>query len=303
MPSRGCSEAIESALGQTHPNVEIVVVDDGSTDGTLGVACQFEGERVRVIHQKNQGACAARNRAFQESSGDYVQFLDADDILHPEKLERQLRCLAEEPEGTVAIGPWVRFRGAVADADLTWSGPDWRDYEPATDWLLQASGQGGGMPTVVWLTPRTLAEAAGPWNKGHSSEPGRDALRALSRRPGRWHSARAPGILPRLACEQRQQPAERRLSPLELSGRRARRGCPPQPRRGCSGVPACVRGALAGGSMLLCTPGYPELSRKAEETCTGSRGAAPCSSNDPLGPSDPAPVRVEEAALRVQHVL
>ena len=160
------SEAIESALGQTHPNVEIVVVDDGSTDGTLGVACQFEGERVRVIHQKNQGACAARNRAFQESSGDYVQFLDADDILHPEKLERQLRCLAEEPEGTVAIGPWVRFRGAVADADLTWSGPDWRDYEPATDWLLQAWGQGGGMPTVVWLTPRTLAEAAGPWNKG-----------------------------------------------------------------------------------------------------------------------------------------
>ena len=160
------AETLSSVGEQSYANVEVVVVDDGSTDGTLAVARSFEGDRVRVVTQANAGACAARNRGLAESSGAYVQFLDADDVLHPEKIERQVRRLEREPEGAVATGPWVRFRGDVADADHTWSGPDWRDYEPATDWLLQAWGRGGGMPTVAWLTPRSVAEAAGPWDEG-----------------------------------------------------------------------------------------------------------------------------------------
>ena len=159
------AETLASVTGQTHANTELVVVDDGSTDGTLALARQFEGPRVRVIAQDNQGACAARNRAFAEAQGDVIQFLDADDVLHPEKIERQVRRLAEAPAASVAVGPWVRFSGSAADADRSWRGPDWQDYEPATDWLVQAWEGRGTMPTVVWLTPRGLVEAAGPWNE------------------------------------------------------------------------------------------------------------------------------------------
>lgn len=85
-------EAIESALAQTHPNVEVVVVDDGSTDGSPDVIRSFAG-RIEFEIGPNRGACAARNRALALSRGEYVQFLDADDLLLPTKVERQLPSL------------------------------------------------------------------------------------------------------------------------------------------------------------------------------------------------------------------
>jgi glycosyltransferase involved in cell wall biosynthesis len=159
---------LDSALTQTHPPAEVVVVDDGSTDGTLSVARRFEEahpERIRVIEQENAGACAARNRAFNESTGDFIQFLDSDDLLHPEKLERQLRRLSGEPDGTVATGPWVRFYGDLSTADHAWVAPDFRDYEPATDWLIQSWEGRGTIPLHAWLIPRAVAERAGPWDE------------------------------------------------------------------------------------------------------------------------------------------
>lgn len=91
---RWVAEAIESALGQTHPQVEVVVVDDGSTDGTLAVARSFEERGVRVVHQTNAGACAARNRALEEAQGEFVKFLDADDALTLDAVAAQLNALA-----------------------------------------------------------------------------------------------------------------------------------------------------------------------------------------------------------------
>lgn len=88
-------EAIESALAQTHPNVEVVVVDDGSTDGSPDVIRSFAGRIVFEIGP-NRGACAARNRALALSRGEYVQFLDADDLLLPTKVERQLPILLRD---------------------------------------------------------------------------------------------------------------------------------------------------------------------------------------------------------------
>ena len=86
-------DAIESALAQTHPTVEVVVVDDGSTDGTLGAARRYEDDRVRVFQQENAGACAARNRALAEARGEYVKFLDADDLLALDAIEAQLDAI------------------------------------------------------------------------------------------------------------------------------------------------------------------------------------------------------------------
>ena len=84
------ADSIRSAMAQTCPRKEIIVVDDGSTDNTLAIARQFETDGVRVVAQDNQGAAAARNRLFSLSKGDYLQWLDADDLLAPDNIARQM---------------------------------------------------------------------------------------------------------------------------------------------------------------------------------------------------------------------
>src|SRR5882672_6611417 len=86
-------ETLRSALAQTWPHKEIIVVDDGSRDQTVATARKFEAEGVRVVTQKNSGAAAARNTAFSLCHGDYIQWLDADDLLAPDKIASQLRVL------------------------------------------------------------------------------------------------------------------------------------------------------------------------------------------------------------------
>src|SRR6266513_205442 len=83
-------EAIESALDQTWQNKEIMVVADGSCDRTLQVARSFESKVVKVPTQANHGVCAARNRLLQLAQGDHLQWLDADDIIAPDKIALQL---------------------------------------------------------------------------------------------------------------------------------------------------------------------------------------------------------------------
>jgi glycosyltransferase involved in cell wall biosynthesis len=159
-------ETLASAVGQTWPRLEVIVVDDGSTDSTLDIARRYEGPNVRVIHQANAGACAARNRALAEARGDFIQYLDADDLMEPDKIERQMHRLEVEPPDTVASGPWVRFYdGDLAAVDKALRAPDWRDYEPATDWLVQSWQGRGTIPTFAWLTPRAVIDRAGPWNE------------------------------------------------------------------------------------------------------------------------------------------
>lgn len=94
-------EALESAVSQTQPPREVIVVDDGSTDESAEVAATF-GDPVRVIRQANQGKSAARNTGIRAASGDLIAFLDADDIWMPHKLERQVRALANDA-GSVLV--------------------------------------------------------------------------------------------------------------------------------------------------------------------------------------------------------
>jgi len=100
-------DAVTSALQQTYPLQEIVCVDDGSTDGTLEVLRGLEAkhpERIQVLTGPNQGASTARNKGLERATGDYIQFLDADDMLLPEKIERDVDLLKEGGESLLFGG-------------------------------------------------------------------------------------------------------------------------------------------------------------------------------------------------------
>lgn len=94
---RYVAESLRSILAQSRPVDEIVVVNDGSTDGTVA-AVESVGGPVRLIHQDQAGQSAARNRGVRESRGDFIGFLDGDDLIHPQKVERQLACFEAHPE-------------------------------------------------------------------------------------------------------------------------------------------------------------------------------------------------------------
>lgn len=94
--------AIECALRQSAPAEEVIVVDDGSTDGTVEAVKQRYGAQVRFFQQTNAGVSAARNKGIRESHGDWIAFLDSDDLWHPEKLERQAAAI-ECFEGTAGV--------------------------------------------------------------------------------------------------------------------------------------------------------------------------------------------------------
>jgi glycosyltransferase involved in cell wall biosynthesis len=90
-------EAIDSLRAQDYPNIEIVVVDDGSTDGTPAVLHRY-GQQVRVLTQTNRGVSTARNRGVEASTGDLLCFLDADDRLDPRKISLQVACFHADPQ-------------------------------------------------------------------------------------------------------------------------------------------------------------------------------------------------------------
>ena len=157
-------EALDSALAQTYPNVEVVVVNDGSTDGTRDVLRDYEGRGVRVVDQPNAGQCAAANRAFRESHGDLIKFFDADDVLAPDHVAFQVERLGERRDA-IAMGEWARFysddpseadfrpRPMYRDADpVDWLATEWRDARPM-------------MQCALWLIPRDILDRSGLWDE------------------------------------------------------------------------------------------------------------------------------------------
>lgn len=104
-------DAVDSALAQTWPAVEVIVVDDGSTDGTAGLLAAYQ-DRVRVVHQDNQGVSAARNHGLGLAQGQYVTFLDDDDLIFPEKIAKQMTWLQKNPSCR-----WVHSRYWMVDSD------------------------------------------------------------------------------------------------------------------------------------------------------------------------------------------
>jgi len=99
------SQTVDSALAQVYPDFEVIVVDDGSTDNTRAVLARY-GNKIRYIFRENRGPAAARNTGFLASHGDYLLFLDGDDLIPPNKLERQVSFLEAQPEFGLVYSAW-----------------------------------------------------------------------------------------------------------------------------------------------------------------------------------------------------
>jgi glycosyltransferase involved in cell wall biosynthesis len=113
-------ETLQSVLAQTLPEWECIVVDDGSTDDTRGAVAAFAARdaRIRYLRQENRGPAAARNRGIEAAAGRYLQFLDADDLLAPDKLAVQASSLDAHPGVDIVIGPATFFRTSDPDTEL-----------------------------------------------------------------------------------------------------------------------------------------------------------------------------------------
>ncbi|MEE9304127.1 MAG: glycosyltransferase family A protein [Thiotrichaceae bacterium] len=157
-------DSMLSAINQTWENKEIIVVDDGSSDKTFDIAKKLESQSVKVVTQKNTGACGARNKALSLAQGDYIQWLDADDLLHPEKIARQLEK-AEDGRNSLTLltSAWGKFFFRYQKAKFS---PDslWQDREPV-DWIVTRFNDNVWMNPAVWLVSRRLTELAGPWDE------------------------------------------------------------------------------------------------------------------------------------------
>jgi glycosyltransferase involved in cell wall biosynthesis len=138
-------------------------VDDGSTDGTYAVSRRFSCDRVSVVTQTNQGAAAARNTAFSLSKGDYIQWLDADDLLAPDKISLQVQALSDSPNPQLLLSSaWGHFLYRTQRTKFVAS-PLWTDLTPL-EWLLRKMEHDVHMQPATWLVSRELTQAAGPWD-------------------------------------------------------------------------------------------------------------------------------------------
>jgi glycosyltransferase involved in cell wall biosynthesis len=159
------AEALDSVLAQTYPNLEIIVVDDNSTDKTPDILQRYRARGVNVISEACGTASCARNRALREAKGDYIKFMDADDLISPNMVASQLSALAGH-ENAVAASEWGRFyRDDIStyrpDPDDTWA-----DL-PGSEWLVRAYMRARPMMQAgMFLIPAVLLHRVGGWNEG-----------------------------------------------------------------------------------------------------------------------------------------
>lgn len=160
------AQTLESTFAQTWPNLEVIVVDDGSTDESVTVIRKYLDRGLQLHCQPNKGAAAARNAAMAMATGQWLQFLDADDLLAHDKIEKQLSIALPTGDDFAWCCNWTRFEDTTDDAGFSHE-PLCRDSDPV-EWVIVKLEQNRMMHPAAWLISRNLADRAGTWNESLS---------------------------------------------------------------------------------------------------------------------------------------
>ena len=163
------AESIESVLYQTYTNIEILLINDGSTDNSLQVAKQYERENLKIFSQENKGASAARNYGLREAKGEYIQFLDADDLLSTNKIEEQVNLIKGDST-KISVCPIIHFFDGE-NLDEKAIDTEWYHgvFDNPVNFLFELYGggsrEGGMIQPNSWLVSKSIIEKAGYWNE------------------------------------------------------------------------------------------------------------------------------------------
>lgn len=158
-------ETIQSVLDQTYEPLEIIVVDDGSQDGTETLMSQFSSKKVQFYRKENSGASSARNYGISKSTGQFIQFLDSDDLLHPDKIEKQLKHILDTG-ADVCFSPWTNFLSSDSlGGQFRFNSLDYQPTRSGKEMLFSFGMDNWFIPVFSWLINRELIQKSGDWNE------------------------------------------------------------------------------------------------------------------------------------------
>ncbi|MGJ8745210.1 glycosyltransferase family 2 protein [Polaribacter sp.] len=159
------NETLDSCLSQKYKNIEIIIVDDESTDSSYKICETYAAQYkfIKVYKQLNSGAPAARNLAFKKSKGEFIQYLDADDLLSDDKIEGQINILKNEDDSTISYCKYSRFTDDIEKSILNQNSISINYTRSITffNYLLKT----GWLQTSCWLVPRKLIISTGDWRQ------------------------------------------------------------------------------------------------------------------------------------------
>jgi len=160
-------ECICSVLNQSHKNLEIIIINDGSTDKSFEIVQTFQDSRIKLLSQKNRGAASARNLGLHHASGELIQFLDSDDILDKDKIKEQITLYNNEKnkDNTLYIGAWNIIKDGKILSPSSNQIEVWHDYDNPMEILLDFIFNNCCMPHHSYMIPQSLIKISGLWNE------------------------------------------------------------------------------------------------------------------------------------------